>query len=253
MTMLKKIASTGYGVQAVLRFALSASFAQDTCCRCGNASYGQVLCRPCARWFMTHTLKTEDCCPYCGKPLLSEQNLCMECREKRVIVSADTVHALFTYRLWCKNLLFAWKTEGRRSAALLFARALFAALPEGCRTVVPVPPRPGKIKVRGWDQIDDLCRILSLVYGLRIVSVLERKSVVQQKKMDRTSRLEHSTASYAIKPALLKKKVRATEIPQEVVLLDDVITTGATVEACASLLKAYGIRKVHVLSLFIVD
>ncbi len=251
MTLVNKIASVGYRMQSALRFTLSAACADDVCCRCGKKSYGSVLCADCSKWFLQHSLKAQDCCPYCAKPLVSEIGLCMQCRQKRVLQSADSVHSLYTYRQWCKNLLFAWKTEGRRSAALLFAQAVYKALPKDCRTIVPVPPRPGKIRARGWDQIDDLCRILSFCYGIQVLGLLERKTALQQKKMDREGRLQLSARSYCIKESALRKKNKSAL--EEVVLLDDVITTGATVEACASLLKAYGIGKVHVLSLFIVD
>ena len=182
MTFVNKIASVGYRMQSALRFTLSAACADDVCCRCGKKSYGSVLCADCSKWFLQHSLKAQDCCPYCAKPLLSEIGLCMQCRQKRVLQSADSVHSLYTYRQWCKNLLFAWKTEGRRSAALLFAQAVYNALPKDCRTIVPVPPRPGKIRARGWDQIDDLCRILSSCYGIQVLGLLERKTALQQKK-----------------------------------------------------------------------
>ena len=73
----------------------------------------------------------------------------------------DGVFPLYPYRLWYKNLLFAWKTEGERNLSPVLAAAVHRALgllygnaPVPC--LVPVPPRPGKIRRKGWDQVDEL-------------------------------------------------------------------------------------------------
>ena len=62
--------------------------------------------------------------------------------------------------------------------AELIGEALFEL---GVKVVVPVPPRYGKIKEIGWDQVDELCNILEHRFGFKILRVLERKSVFQQK------------------------------------------------------------------------
>lgn len=70
-------------------------------------------------------------------------------------------------------------------------------------------------------------------------------------------RLEQKEEAYGFKAGqeinelLLKKGL--VSLPMEVVLMDDVITTGATVNRCASVLKANGIARVYAMSLFMVD
>ncbi len=233
----------------LLRTMLSFLFGEETCLACGKRVYGSSLCTRCGSLFVggPEAFSTAQRCPYCGRLLVSELGVCMECREQRVISGADSVFALHPYRLWYKNLLFAWKMQGQRALCLMFAEAVMNFLRHsGCMTVVPVPPRPGKIRVKGWDQIDDVCNVLKMRYGVRIVHALTRLSSDQQKKKDRAGRLSGSL-SFALD---LKNPGQP---PEEAVLLDDVITTGATVQECSLLLKSYGIRKVAVLSLFIVD
>lgn len=116
--------------------------------------------------------------------------------------------------------------------------------------VVPVPPRPGKIREKGWDQIDDLCFYLSKGWNVKILSLLKRNSKNQQKKLDRIQRLENIGSAYSFSSQAEKGKI---QIPEKAVLLDDVLTTGSTVENCACLLKKLGVKEVFVITLFVVD
>ena len=65
----------------------------------------------------------------------------------------------------------------------------------------------------------------------------------QQKKLSRAERLEHIKNSYVL-------KVYSGTLPESICLIDDVCTTGSTLESCASVLKAAGIRRVNAITLF---
>lgn len=174
----------------------------------------------------------------------------MECREREGESSLDALFPLHSYRQWKKELAFAWKSEGQRRLSPLFARLLFKALRElGLQSLplVPVPPRPGKIKEIGWDQVDELAAILRKKCGIQVrADILARKSSGQQKKLGRDERLGAAGAVYDLRPD-------AKNVPKEAVLLDDIVTTGATMEKCAWLLKTAGVEKVYGLALFRVD
>lgn len=177
----------------------------------------------------------------------------MECRERGGESSLDALFPIHSYRQWKKELAFAWKSEGQRRLSPLFARLLFKALRElglDKLPLVPVPPRPGKIKERGWDQVDDLARYLRKKHGILVRDdLLARKSAGQQKKLGRDERLGAAGAVYGLRP-----EIRALDgLGEGVVLLDDIVTTGATMEKCAWLLKAAGAKKVYGLALFRVD
>lgn len=144
----------------------------------------------------------------------------------------------------------------KRSLSSFFAWLIYKKLSElessagGLLPVVPVPPRPGKIREKGWDQIEDLCFYLSKGWNVKILRLLKRNSKNQQKKLDRIQRLENIGSSYSLSAKTAK---RCVEIPEKAVLLDDVLTTGSTVENCAALLKSAGVKKVYVITLFVVD
>lgn len=181
----------------------------------------------------------------------------MECRERGGESSLDALFPIHSYRQWKKELAFAWKSEGQRSFSPLLARLLFKALKElGLEKtpLVPVPPRPGKIKEKGWDQVDELASILEKKRGILVRrDLLERKSAGQQKKLGRDERLGAAGAVYDLRPkfkALAGLASDSDAVPKEAVLLDDIVTTGATMEKCAWLLKAAGVQKVTGLALF---
>jgi predicted amidophosphoribosyltransferase len=105
---------------------------------------------------------------------------------------------------------------------------------------VPVPPRPGKIKNSGWDQIDYLAKKLKKNHGARVETCLERLPSQIQKKLDRQGRRVN-----------LLGRIRCRKLPPERVLLfDDVITTGSTLDICAKALKDSGTKEVFALALF---
>ena len=143
--------------------------------------------------------------------------------------------------------MFAWKSLEVRSLSLFFAGILNKVLKEaGVEFIVPVPPRKGKVKEKGWDQIDELCNLLDYVYGFKILRLLERSTSKEQKKLGREGRLKQIGSAYH-----LKKPYGA--VPLSVCLLDDVCTTGSTMESCAFLLKEAGIKEIKGFTLFIVD
>ena len=196
-------------------------------------------------------------CSNCGKELISTQNVCLKCREEPVITSCNFLLPLFSYRLWNKELLFRWKIQGERCLSNVFAKMYCQALNIWkCKVVVPVPPRKGKIQKNGWDQIDEICQFLEKKYGFTILRLLKRNSVKQQKKLDREERLKTIKSAYSLREEdCIKRELKKNgdKLPDQICLIDDVCTTGSTIEACCQILKRCGINDVRVITLFTVD
>lgn len=242
----------------VLRVLLNWCYGGGKCMICSRETVAGDICFACREKYLYSHCRVETegrRCSVCGKRLLSEDNLCMDCREHKVINSCDFVFPILSYRLWAKTVMFQWKTNGHRGLSWIFAklchRALSSFFADEPSVIVPVPPRPGKIRKIGWDQVDELCRILEHKYGHRVMRLLERTNSVQQKKLDRDHRLHSESKRYVLskKGLALKRE----NIPECVILIDDVMTTGITVESCAAELKSVGISKVKVLTIFVVD
>ena len=252
------------GIRYWLQAGAVALFGGERCLRCGKPSGSLPLCSSCRPLLEDYLpLFAPDLrCRVCGKPLLSEIGLCMQCRSRPVLTCTDGVYPLHVYRLWTKSLLHAWKAEGRRTLSPLFAGLLARSLHELSEhfaagsplPLVPVPPRPGKIRRSGWDQISELCALLKKDHGQTVLPLLRRLSSGEQKKRGRRERLAAAKSAYVYAPSRSAlRRIKKEGLPAAVVLLDDVLTTGATLEACAQALKAAGVRTVYAVTLFIVD
>lgn len=250
--------AAGHSAKQLLRAIFITMNGGETCIVCGTRTLFYPVCKSCFKErFFVQTLNLEGRCKICGRELLSADEICLQCREKSVLKHTDFVLPVFSYRLWNKELMFLWKSVGIRTLSDLFAKIMSQVLTRiQAEVLVPVPPRPGKIKKNGWDQIEELASILQYRYGFKVARILERRSEVQQKKLDREDRLNTIGKSYYLKDDGQISRVLKDfggNIPRKVCIIDDVTTTGATIESCAALLKGFGIQEVCAVTLFIVD
>jgi predicted amidophosphoribosyltransferase len=161
-----------------------------------------------------------------------------------------------------RDIIHALKYQGRRSAAPRLAR-LMALHGEdvlaGADAVVPVPLYPKRERERGFNQADDLARGL----GLPVVHTLHRtRMTAPQVELPATARHRNVKDAFAVgrtesRPlrAPLERFVRGGRSSSRpavagriVVLVDDVTTTGATLDACARVLKDAGAKEIRALT-----
>jgi ComF family protein len=181
-------------------------------------------------------------CDYCGKPLISEHGRCLSCRQEEGR-SYARVRVLFPYTGKYRRLLAAYKFGKNAAVGNFLAEKILEAVgsfpPEA--QIVPVPPRPGKIHTTGWDQIEYLTRLLERNMGAAaICRCLKRMPSKSQKELGRENRRSN----------LRGRIMPVRQVPQTAVLLDDVMTTGSTLDACAAALKEAGTQTVYGLCLF---
>ena len=247
------------GIKAFLRVVFALISGGEECVVCGKKAFLYPLCRDCRKEYLSIKDRElfEGRCRICGKELLSTQETCFDCRIKPVVEHVDKMLPLFPYRIWNKELMFMWKSQEIRALSLFFAKILDGLLKKlGAKVIIPVPPRKGKLQQKGWDQIDELCNLLEYIYGFKILRILERSTVIQQKKLGREGRLEQIGKAYnLVSPEKLQKSLKPFDgkLPEEVILLDDVCTTGSTLESCSICLKEVNIESIIGITLFIVD
>ncbi len=176
-------------------------------------------------------------CEKCGKELISEHHICWECRQSDH--ACARVLPLFRYRGFEAELIRTFKMAKRHSLAPLFSKLISFEIRENLSgwCVVPVPPRREKILSGETDQVECIARALEKD-GFTVKRLLVRNSTVQQKKLSRQDRKKNAAAAYALDPRC------AGKCPEKVVLIDDVYTTGATLDACATALFLAGTTEV---------
>jgi len=233
-------------------FFLREFFFQSGCAVCGRpcasldeAWYG--LCNDCRAKIEQElaSARALETCEYCGRPLISERGRCLSCRrsEDRAF---DKAIVIFPYAGKYRKLLGSYKFDRHIALGNFFVEVIKGTLEdEGLPVetgIVPVPPRPGKIRKTGWDQIEYLSKLLEkdVRFVFPVIRCLKRLRSISQKKLGRKNRQTN------IKGRILSKKL----IPKTALVIDDVITTGSTLNACASALKEAGAQTVYGLCLF---
>jgi ComF family protein len=143
-----------------------------------------------------------------------------------------------------KDIIHSLKYERRRSIAAPLGRLMRecgAELLRDAHVVVPVPLHPRREYQRGFNQAQDLATHL----GLPVARMLVReKHTHSQIELPKHERRENVKDAFGFRPdprSLIPD-------PSIVVLVDDVSTTGATLEACARVLKANGAKEVRALT-----
>ena len=151
--------------------------------------------------------------------------------------------SLFAYTGNARRLLAALKFEGRRRLAPWFADLVVSAMRgEGwgaCLTPVPSRPHRGR-----QDAVQAVASAIEKRHALSLRRLLCRSGGAQQKTLDYEQRRANLAGRIHLRPGVTPDKV-----PSEVVLLDDVFTTGATLDACARALLQAGCRSVRAVTL----
>jgi ComF family protein len=194
-------------------------------------------------------------CSVCGERLFSAyavagDSLCGLCRRAEPPFARAAAYG--SYEGGLRELIHLLKFGGVRPAANVLGRMLAEAISTlepgfagNSLTVVPVPLHGTKLRQRGFNQAELIARaalkIKSPADHLRLCTgVLERKrETASQIGLTRHQRRENLRGAFGI---LQAKAVKG----QEVLLVDDVFTTGATVSECARVLRRAGATKVWV-------
>lgn len=215
-------------------------------CRCckGALAYKEAapLCPSC-----TEKLRTPGplICRRCGRVLASGGAHCFACRgSKGATYKCRLIRSAFVFNAPARSLVHALKYQNALVLAGYMGEqmaARFAAYPElsGADCVMAVPLFPARYRKRGFNQSELLARAFASALHLPVeASNLRRvRDTGSQTKLGREARLKNVAGAFICKnPARVRGKT--------ILLIDDVCTTGATLEACAIALKQAGAKRV---------
>ncbi len=226
--------------------AIIAALIAPACAVC-QTSLDQPTCGPvCASCWQSILPLTPPLCDACGDPLPSWRTAsvplarCPRCRRTRRAV--DRARAIGAYDGALREIVHALKYDGRRSlavrlGALMHARA--GDLLEDVDAAVPVPLHRSKRRERGFNQAADL----AVALGLPVIHALRRvRATASQTGLPAGQRHRN------VRGAFETRRCAAALTGATVLLVDDVCTTGATLEACALVLKEAGVREVRAIT-----
>jgi ComF family protein len=223
--------------------ALVAVLVAPACAACGtplsHPSHGPV-CNGC--WDAV-TSFTPPLCGRCGDPLRSwrvfaadanGRQVCCRCAERRSPLTRS--RAIGAYDGTLRAILHAFKYDGCRSLSSgLGARLRLATadLLGDADLVVPVPLHRSRRRRRGFNQARELAAGL----GVPMVDALRRtRATPSQTGLPAAERRENMRNAFALRRWFARPKLEGLRV----VLVDDVSTTGATLEACAEIVRAAG-------------
>ena len=217
-------------------------FFPSYCPLCGEKSKKFKIHNLCKRCLQTIIpLENDNTCKKCGCPLISEKDICLSCREDNTL-RFDSCYSLFNYIDYGKELVHQYKFEGHKSLSYFFAEQINLHLKitqkRGC--VIPVPASNKSLKRRGWDPVGTIAGILKKKYNYSVLFQLRRLPSKSQKELTKEDRLSNLYGKICIKSGF---------IPQDVLIIDDVFTTGTTVNECARVLKEWGCLRVEVITI----
>ena len=218
------------------------------CLACGEiVSADGALCPAC---WSTLAFIGPPCCRQCGTPFAFDPGdgaVCGECARRPPLF--ERARAALRYDEASRGLILGFKHADRTHAAPAFAawmvRAAGSLLAEA-EVIVPVPLHWTRLVRRRYNQAALLALAIGRIGNRAVVpdALIRRRRTPSQGQMRRLGRFRNVAGVFAVHPR------RADRIAgRRVLLVDDVLTTGATVEACIRALRAGGAKTVDVLTL----
>lgn len=191
----------------------------------------------------------EPKCLQCGKSLgVEEQALCLDCEKEPK--SYEKGYPVFHYTKEMKESMGRFKYHNKREYGDFYVLELLKSHEENLRRlkldgIVPVPMYRKKQRIRGYNQAALLGKKLSEALGIPCYSdyILREVDTIPQKDLNDKERMKNVKNAFKIGENKVQLK--------KVLLVDDIYTSGATIEACTRVLLAAGTQKVYYTSICI--
>lgn len=207
---------------------------------------GALICPDCER--KLHFL-TEPTCQICGREILADdEELCESCKRHRFLFKRSI--ALVGYDDVAARSISRIKYTGAREFLDYYGREAVRRRGDELRrmqidAIVPVPVHPSRKRKRGYNQATVLAEVMGAELGLPVyeAALYRRKKTAASKELNAAERLKNLMSAFYAGP-----------IPQDlrrVMLVDDIFTTGATMESCTRTLLAAGVEEVYCFALAI--
>ncbi len=209
------------------------------CAGCGAG--GSFFCQRCVASLVPIA---PPWCPKCGEPSSSDA-LCTRCRQHPLEI--DAIRSCYRYEGRLREAVLALKYQNLRAAAPDLAQLMTSSLRSlalDVEAIVPVPLHPRRLRERGYNQSSLLARELGKATGLPVLErglVKGRHTAPQARAADLAARRANVRDAFEASPEVVSGR--------RVLLIDDVCTSGSTLDAAARALKSAGASAVYGLTL----
>ena len=210
----------------------------------------ELICKPC---FYRLPFILESHCIVCGRALENPlADRCEDCRRYPHIFSE--ARAVFSYKGPVQQALYQLKYQGRKEYSRFFAATMDYYLSNWIASrhitaIVPIPLHKSRLKVRNYNQAEEIAVRLGERIGLPVYSdfLIRKKATTAQKDLSRTRRMENLSQAFCINPKYIIPSAAIHSLGP-ILLVDDIYTTGSTVDAAANVLANAGCPTVFVVA-----
>lgn len=223
----------------------------NTCILCGNISI-RGICQICNK---EYPINLENRCMCCSKIMKDcENEYCQDCIkvEKHFIQGGS----LWLHKGKVQESIYRFKYKNHRIYGETFAQLILGTYGEKLKewkpqAILGVPVHRARRKVRGYNQAEilsiELSREIKIKYGVHMDDITKclyrNKKTIVQKKLDNKDRVKNIQGAFGIRGEVV--------LPKKVLIIDDIYTTGATINEIAKLLKKNGVNEVYFLTISI--
>ena len=208
------------------------------CICCGKIGY-----RCCPDCWNKRVLYGENICQKCGSPL-QRKAVCSDCINSPSPI--EKIRSLGEYDGVLRSSVLALKYHHDIGLAELLLPDLVQVLSKAqfdFDLIVPVPLNRIRQRERGYNQVAVWGKLLSKFLGVPMIShaIIRTKNTLSQVKLPSEKRMQNVRGAFSVQPEYIQGK--------RILLLDDVITTGATLLECANQLKEGGAEQIFALTI----
>lgn len=190
----------------------------------------------------------EDFCMKCGKPVQEGTEYCQDCENK--ITSFEYGRSTFMYNRDMRKSITRFKYHGRQEYAAYYAQNMYEQHREWIESlpldaIIPVPIHEKRYRHRGYNQAQLLAMELGKLTQLPVISdyLIRVENTLPQKELSALERVQNLRKAFKIQQSELYTNIKC------VIIIDDIYTTGSTLEVCAQVMREAGVEKVYFLCL----
>lgn len=203
---------------------------------------GELICPDCRKKVK---LISEPTCKRCGKPVEKEQTeFCFDCAKKHHYFTQGK--AVFLYQKEMKESMYRFKYSNKREYAAFYAEEAVMRYGDWIRrhrvdAIVPIPMYRGKQRMRGYNQAEVFAKEIGKRMNLPVLTnlVSRIRNTVPQKQLNDVERKNNLKKAFKIDENIVKYKI--------ILLIDDIYTTGSTMDAVSRELRDVGIEQIYFL------